>query len=433
MGFLNRWSGPPDVADLKARGDAKGLVKALDFKDDYTARVKAVDALGDLGDPCAIPALLELAGDEEEPILRAYAAFSLAKLGDSRGVPFLLVAVERGPGCDVAARALGQLGCVEAVAPLVHILRELRVDQDAPARFWLVVVDALGAIGDPGAVDALLDWQSNLGVGWLWDHRDDLYPKFRTSVVNALASCGQHAVPTLVAHQSSVPEAALALAMLDWTPESDDERLASALSRHQWAEAAEVGPSAVAPLLAELKGTGSSDVDGRASEKIIEIARALESIGDARAVEPLVQVLSSDLRGLSVSGHARIRAAIADALGSIGEPAIQPLVTMIGEPGRPENSLKEAARALALCGPKGLEQLGGIVREHAEAHRRYGWQSPRPDNPDFTGWRASHAARQALVSNPNSLPVVRAMLDDENESVRADAEELVAEMTKQQP
>jgi hypothetical protein len=245
-------------------------------------------------------------------------------------------------------------------------------------------------------------------------------------------------------------EAALALTKLGWTPRTDEERLAYAFARGEWVEAAKVGPCALAPLLHELgfslvdkrwvHGTvsfGHGDTDCKDTKKIIAIAKALEAIGDARAVEPLVQILSSELDGLWNSGHSSIRAATADALGRIGEPAIQPLVTMISEPDSwNDDRVEEATRALALCGTNGLEALGRILREHSGAHRRYEQlEHSGYANPDYKSSCKWGAVRIALVfcAGKDALPVLRAMLDDENETSRADAADLIAEIAERQP
>ena len=355
--------GPPDVEKLKAKRDVNGLIKALSYqksgqvrreaaealgkigdaraiepliaalkaehKNDYRTRLNMIDVLGDLGDSRAIPALLELAADDTDD-QRVWAAYSLAKLGERRAIPFLLSALEHRYNRELVLRGLRHLRSIEAVIPLVRILKEEQVNSNKSALLWLEVVDTLGAIGDPRAVDALLNWKSNEDAKryYLFSH-DGIARRFTPRVVDALTACGQQAVPTLVSNllESRGLEAALALGKLGWTPGTDDERLAYALARGEWVEAARVGAIALNSLLLELGfelvnerwvnrsgAFGNGDIDGKETKKIIAIAKALGVIGDARAVEPLKQILSSDLRGLWISGNSSIRAAVSDAL-----------------------------------------------------------------------------------------------------------------------
>ena len=56
--------GPPDVEKLKARRDVNGLIKALSYEKDskkdkpLRTRSEAARALGEIGDPAVIPALV---------------------------------------------------------------------------------------------------------------------------------------------------------------------------------------------------------------------------------------------------------------------------------------------------------------------------------------------------------------------------------------
>ena len=56
--------GPPDVDKLKAKGDIKGLIKALGYQRDWQVRVSAARALGEIGDARAVEALIGALGEQ---------------------------------------------------------------------------------------------------------------------------------------------------------------------------------------------------------------------------------------------------------------------------------------------------------------------------------------------------------------------------------
>jgi HEAT repeat protein len=110
------------VRRLKERRDTRGLVRALRNKD-HQVQYEAVEALGELKDPAAIPALMgALTGDQYSGI-RWKAAEALVKIGEPSVQP--LISVTDNPDADIrwkAAVSLGEIGDSRAVAPLVTML-----------------------------------------------------------------------------------------------------------------------------------------------------------------------------------------------------------------------------------------------------------------------------------------------------------------------
>lgn len=115
--------GPPNVRKLLAKGDLEGLVKALTNAHQGT-RVEAARALGALGNPAAVPALLRLTGrasrtqrgktpqpvpQRDEPAVHAAAIEALGALIASSGVsdtdPALRAIVEDAAGGQQAGFA----------------------------------------------------------------------------------------------------------------------------------------------------------------------------------------------------------------------------------------------------------------------------------------------------------------------------------------
>jgi HEAT repeat protein len=138
----------PDVDALRAARDAPRLRDALRDPDDDVAD-RAARALGDLRDANAIPAL----ADAVLAWRNAGAVWALTQFDDPGLVAPLVAALRH---ADATARALAagklaDLGSVDAVPPLLDVLRD---DRDAHVREE--AARALGLLGDPAAVDPLL-------------------------------------------------------------------------------------------------------------------------------------------------------------------------------------------------------------------------------------------------------------------------------------
>ncbi len=111
-------------------------------------REKASDYLGEIGDPEAVPALIEALSD---PTISWLAAKSLGKIGDARAVGPLIAVL----GSEEkwlrrnAAEALGRLRDPTAVEPIIRLLADKKHDvREISAR-------ALGLIDDERALSAL--------------------------------------------------------------------------------------------------------------------------------------------------------------------------------------------------------------------------------------------------------------------------------------
>ena len=135
----------PHLIQMVWRTKCPGVRKAL------------AEALGTLGDPQAVPALVEiLKSDIHNRHARAAAAESLGKLGDPQAVPALIDALISHRGWqdegvpEAAARSLGKLGAHSAVPVLIQALRK-----EIPS-IQIAACEALGAIGAPEAVPALI-------------------------------------------------------------------------------------------------------------------------------------------------------------------------------------------------------------------------------------------------------------------------------------
>jgi HEAT repeat protein len=74
------------------------------------------------------------------------------------------------------------------------------------------------------------------------------------------------------------------------------------------------------------------------------------------------------------------------------------------------------------------------MKIYSEARSRYAQQnakdSENPGDPDYRGWRLWRIIHRTFVGLGNeSLPLLRALLNDGNESVRTDAADFIAEIS----
>ena len=116
-----------DVAgDIRSVG---ALVRALCDEDCYV-RQEAASALGAMGDPRAVEALIELLEEDDDEDVREEVAWALGKIGDARAVEPLIRALFD-TDKDVreeAAWALGRIRDVRAVEPLIQALKDEEED-----------------------------------------------------------------------------------------------------------------------------------------------------------------------------------------------------------------------------------------------------------------------------------------------------------------
>jgi HEAT repeat protein len=194
---------PPDINSLKEAEDIDGLIGLLSHPDpvvqeqaaralatfgsratryllgeldntDPKARLGVAEALGDIGDPLAVPPLVQALSGEKSSEVRWAIALALGNTGDPAAIPPLVQAL-RDPDKYVrfgAAMALGKLGWEPAGedraslliarqewdslpalgAPATHPL--LRATRDRDPAIRARAVDLLGALGDARGADA---------------------------------------------------------------------------------------------------------------------------------------------------------------------------------------------------------------------------------------------------------------------------------------
>lgn len=125
-----------EVKPLEAARDVARLLGVMWFGRDLRLRVAAVHALGRLGDVRAVNPLIEALDDLDMDMRRA-ASLALGRLGEPAVDPLIRVLERTGRSTvrEAAASALGTLGAERAVEPLVEVLGDAEVrTQEAAAR-----------------------------------------------------------------------------------------------------------------------------------------------------------------------------------------------------------------------------------------------------------------------------------------------------------
>ncbi|MGW2960883.1 HEAT repeat domain-containing protein [Streptomyces sp. NPDC001220] len=310
-----------DVALMRLHRDVDGLCRTLERADGHTAAY-AAEFLADIGGPTATDALLRCLQDPaEEPLLVAAVARCLGQVGARRAVPDLIAALRRddrsSPRAE-AVRALGEIGDPRAVQPLLDMLVPY-------TPHWREVLDALARIGDASAVPGLL--------AALWD----LLPRLDGSSGDAL---GTEAVRTL--GQLGSPRAAAALAFLVGTsamPSGLRRAAAEALRRIDVTRAAAYGRLTFAEA-------SLGDPDQRISEAIAEVF--------SRTPGGLQR-----LRWSVANADPAVRCSVCLGLGAKGDPEdMHALRTRLSEDAAP-TVRRAAAHAIARIG--GHEASAALV------------------------------------------------------------------------
>jgi HEAT repeat protein len=314
------------AAAARALGNSRGAEATsflLGHLDDADPEVRqaVISALEDLGDPRAVVPLIGRL-QEQRAALRRQAARALASLGDARAVGALTVALSDADAGvrAAAATALGRLGARDAVWSLGTLL-----DNEPDPEVAAAVLDALGAIQTPGAVDAIL--------------RGLALPRpTRDPIERALRRSGEVALPSL-------------------------ERCVFQPSR---AENADVCVAALGGIGGE---SASRAIERALRQGAVSAATALSALGDAGHPSALPTVLEF----LTSAVPAERRAAI-DAAGRLLDPdrdlgvLVEPIVQAMNHA---RESRLEHAALIGLLGRTGSARAAASLVPIATSHDEY--------------------------------------------------------------
>ncbi len=269
------WNGNEHEETVKALGKlndirtVKPLIYAL-LKDKWPGtRKAAAEALGEQSNVWAMDALIRALGDQDMDVRDAVVE-ALGKLDNAQVVDSLNQAL-RNENLDVrvaTADALGKLGNAYAVKPLIHAL------EDKNKNVRQMAAKALGKLGDTRAVEPLI---RAFGDEDSW---------VRASVAEALGKLGDaRAVKPLIRFLK------------------DDAWIVRQAAKEALSN---LDAQALAPISQDNRRVRKTDA-------------ALDKLGDTRSVEALIRDLAEDEDWL-------IRRAAAEALGKLGDVAVEPLV-----------------------------------------------------------------------------------------------------------
>ncbi|MFQ5435244.1 MAG: HEAT repeat domain-containing protein [Anaerolineae bacterium] len=300
MSFLGLF-GPPKVEKLEAKQDIEGLIKALGYnkkRKAFEVQSAAVEALVRIGS-AAVKPLCEALRDDDYNI-RDNAIRALGQIGDVRAIEPLLE-VKYGTENNLVVRALGQIGDPEVVTPLTTAL-------SSPNKVVRIeAAKALGKMKEVRAVGPL--------ISMLSDTPFDKYSRSAAmKALNDIGASGLNQAITTITRQGADKDLAMELlAQLDpnWMRTTEAKRAV---------------PSLISMLKRE--STGSRNTG----------ARLLGEIGDERAIQPLIDTLPYLRMGTAVEEAA-------EALGNIGDArAVMPLLAALGV--KNEEMIRKAIKAL---------------------------------------------------------------------------------------
>jgi HEAT repeat protein len=316
---------------------------------DADLRMQAALTLGEQKDLQAIPALLETLNDENVNV-RYHAVEALGKLRAGEAVEPLLKIAESGDFflSFAALDALRQIADESAAARILPLLNDELLREAA--------VETLGAVGNPDVVSSIVnslneDKVSALAaahaLGALFERFAGDSSKGAKIIARSRKTINAAGKANLLDALNKTDESEL-VALIRLSGWFDDEKLSEKLA--QLLENENVREAAVKALVEH----GSSAVDlliERLAEDDFEescaaAARALGQIGDARAFDPLVELLRSE--------NAGSRLAAFEALKSLADPeTVGRLCDLLNDSN--SNVRESAIRVIGYFGAKGCE------------------------------------------------------------------------------
>lgn len=313
--------GPPNIQRLKEKRNIKGLINALENKDKEVAN-KAIAALVEIGASVVEPLIGAL--ENKKPHRRV--AMALGGLGDIRAVEPLISILKAEDSFvrTATAEALGVLGDARAVGPLIHAL------EDNQRNVQHAALTSLGEIGNSRSVEALIDTLKS---------NDD---ETAAIAAKALRQIGDlRAVDPLIARLEQKPA----------------DRRYSYIGSYQQQAIITLGrlgdKRAVKPLIEAMKEPDTCK----------DALRALRGFGDPRAVKPAINAIKNQY-----SSTPFVNTIAIELIEKVGPRAIKSLVASLKETDSKYRKL--AVDMLVKFGVPSVEPLVGALSGSSPAHKR---------------------------------------------------------------
>ena len=392
----------PNIEVMLKNHDVPNLIKALADNDD-AIRNSAYKALISIGSSAVGP--LTNALQHKLEMVRKSAAFALGEIGDPRAVEALISALQDSHlnVYDESAWSLGIIRDARAIEPLITALingniyaEKALVEIGAPAVTSLIaalqrtqslarakVAITLGHIADPRAVEPLMvamqDTDNNVRIsaisslGSIGDARaaealilalGDKNEEVRHSAIRSLekihldARVQNEFLTVLIDSDPRIRRFAVQkLDELGWQPDDKEAGGVYWATKHVWQNCIRIGAPAVEALLSEFS-----------LEPVSEIVEALAKIGDTRAIQPLIDFSTTKVNHES-NQRAQIRRTIAAILGTFGEPIITPILLALQKPIYSENARLLESSLGEIKDIQAVEPLIAIVTQNKPGHR----------------------------------------------------------------
>ncbi|OGW29289.1 MAG: hypothetical protein A2X59_09705 [Nitrospirae bacterium GWC2_42_7] len=313
------------------------LVNALNDEDDIV-KAGAAAALGNLGDPKAIPYLIKTL-DNKNPEVRQKAASGLGELKNAGAViPLIKSLNDKDLLVKLAsADALAKIKDPRAIDPLIHALRDENTHMQSRSRMALIEIGrpaveslinaladenkgiqkeaayALGAIHDPRAIEPLIELLNSdkEGVSWVAARALEKYEDQRVTeaLVVALRSNKVYLRSTITEVLYRYRGPLLTEHLIDATQDKDPEVRKEAIYILDVVK----DPKAVDPLIIALKD--KTPIVRKAA------AHSLSFSGESKTAEALISTWNDQ--------YSEVRLASSITLVRIGVPAIKPLLAAL--------------------------------------------------------------------------------------------------------
>lgn len=354
-----------DIERLKAKRNTHRLIKVM--LQEPGLRLKAAEALGQLGDVSAVGPLISASEDPNSTVQKTLIE-ALQNLG-APAIEGLVDSLKQGRHRKFATEALGKMGA-PAVEPLVALLGDSKTRHDATEVLVLIGAPAVGPVSqlltnsEWSTRDSASRILGRIGIPAVSALIEALKSDVaRADAAEALGKTGsQDAIEPLTAllkesDSGTRSAAAEALKALNWQPGDDEPGMAYRIALKQWDQCIEIGGAAVEPLMTALKDT---DAEVRAGA-----AATLGKLADTRAVEPLMDMLKDH--------DGTVREAVVEALSKFGEArAVEPLIDLLTSQ---TGAVRQAAASVLVSLYRGTtlneEQRARILAQQAVITERH--------------------------------------------------------------